>query len=216
MAAVVGDEIVAAHGGQDVAPADDGHAVRMDAVGGFPRQAAQNAAGIVFAHVHFAQDDFPLAGPFVFGERRMEDGIAEHVEADEPACGGQGGVEDGAVGGGVGIDFAARVGDLLRDLGRPARGRALEDHVFEVVRQSAAEMFRFVDGAGADPELEGDHGCAAVFLEQDDQAVVQNEAADAGIGGFQDVDGILGHGMLRGGEKGGDEADPLEPTIHGP
>jgi hypothetical protein len=126
VAAVVGDEVVAVHGDEDVAPADDGDAVGVDAEGGFPGEAAHDAAGVVLAHVDFAEDDFAFAGPFVFGEGGMEDGIGEDIEADEPAVGGEGGMEDGAVVGGVGVDVAAGIGDFLGDLGGAAGGVPLK------------------------------------------------------------------------------------------
>jgi len=80
--------------------------------------------------------------------------------------------------------------------------------------KAAAEVFILVDGAGADPVLDGDERGAAVFLEQHGHAVVQHEALHAGIGGFEDIHGILGHGQLLGDQQGG-RSRRMEETIHG-
>ena len=211
--AVVGDEVVAGHGGEDVAPADDGDAVGVDLVDGFPEDAGHHAVGVVVVHVALAEDDLAFAAPFVLGERGGEDGVGEDVEGDLPVAGGEGGVEDGAVAGGVGVDVAAGVGDVLGDAGGIAGGGALEDHVLEEVGEAAAKVLGLVDGAGADPVLDGDKGGGAVVLEEDGEAVVEDEAPDGLVGGVEGLEGVVGgggvhgQGLLGGGAAGGTDGE---------
>ncbi len=53
-----------------------------------------------------------------------------------------------------------------------------------------------MDGARADPKLHGHKRRAAIFLEQDNQAVIENQTADALIGCLENVYGIFSHCRL--------------------
>ncbi len=97
VAAVVGHQVVARHRDENIAPADDGDAVGVDAEGGLPRQLVEHAVGVIFAHVVFAQNDFAFALPFIFGEGGIENGVRQDIQPHLPAFGGQGGVKHGAV-----------------------------------------------------------------------------------------------------------------------
>ena len=183
------EEVVAVDGAEDVFVANDGMAVGVDAEGGFPEEFAVDAGRAVVAHGEFAEDDVDFAFPFVFGEGGVHDGVGEDVESDVPVVGGEVAVEDGAVVGGVGVDASAGVVDGSGDFPGAAGGGAFEDHVFEVVGHAGAEVVAFMNGADADPDLDGDDGGAAVLFDEEDHAVVEDDAAEIVVGLAEEVEG---------------------------
>ena len=116
--------------------------------------------------------------------------IAEDIERCVPMLGRQRDVKHRAILGGVGVDLAAEVAGFPHDVARRARRRALENHVFDEVREAAAEELLLVDRAGADPDLHRRHRRAVVLLDQQDHAVIQHDAPQTGIRLFQNVQGI--------------------------
>ncbi len=139
--------------------------------GGLEDELAQLGIGIVAAHGELAPDDFHLLVVFLGGNGRVEDGVAENFQRGQRVVGRQIDVIDGAIEGGVGVEMAAEVLDLLRHLAVAAGRRALEHEMLEQVGKAGAEPRRFVDAAGGAPELDGDDRRGEVGLDEDVEPV---------------------------------------------
>jgi len=72
------------------------------------------------------------------------------------------------------FDATALVFDLLRNLRDAACGRALEQHVFQHVRQTCAHPTAFRDAARAAPTLRAHNEGALVFLDEESQSVLED------------------------------------------
>ena len=175
---VVGLQVVAGTGGEDVAVADDGLAVGMRAEGGLEQRLRQPLVGVVEAHVDLAQDDFLLLRHFLRGQRGVQHGVGEQVDGDSGVLRRHVDIVDGAVERRVGVDVAAMRLDGRGDLPAGAAFRALEEHVLEVVREAGAQRPALVDAAGLHPHLHGTDGRRGVALEQDGEAVGERVAFD--------------------------------------
>ena len=143
------------HVRENVFPPDDGDAVRMNAERFGERRVGEARIGIVRRHVDFAQNDvlFPFGVARV--EPREKHDLRKRVEGRFRGFGGNVGVIDGAVEGRVGVEASADGLHAAHDFLRAVFFRALERHVFEVMRKPAAEKFLLVDAAGLHPDLHG-------------------------------------------------------------
>ncbi len=179
--AVVGEQLVAGDGGEDVAVADDGLAQGMVFEDGAGEGVPVGAVVVVVAHGDLAQDDVAFARDLVGGQRAVQRHVGEQIDGDIEVGGGQVDVIDGAVVGGVGVDRAAVGLDGGGDLAAGAALRALEEQVLEVVGKAGAEEGALVLAAGFHPNLDGDDGRGVVGLDQQHEAVWQLGAVD-GLG----------------------------------
>ncbi len=93
-------------------------------------------------------------------------------------AGGEVDVEDRTIEAGVGVEIATEIVNGFGDVAGLAGGGSLEDHVFDVMREARAKELAFVDGAGADPDLDGDDRGGVVFLDEGGEAVVHGEPDD--------------------------------------
>jgi hypothetical protein len=168
---VIGEHVVAGELVEEIEIADDRMAVGMADERGLEDELAEFGVGIVAAHGELAPDDFHLLVVFLGGDGRVEDGVAEDFQRGQRVVGGKIDVVDGAVEGGVGVEMAAEVLDLLRHLAVAARRRALEHEMLEQMRKARAEPRRFVDAAGGAPELDRDDRRGEVGLDEDVEAV---------------------------------------------
>ena len=198
--------------------ADHRMSIWMNTERGVPEQLAEFAAGIVAAHGHFLQDDDLLAFPFVFRKRRVHDGIAENLEPHFPVGCRQDNMEDGAIEGGVGVDASAGGIELPGDFACAAGGRALEDHVLDIMGEAGAEVLVFMNGAGAEPELDGGDGGRRILLHHTGDAVVHGEAMNPVIGIAEHFGRRVGQGEEWKTERNGEEqgvgaSDHVSPSV---
>ncbi len=168
---VVGQHVVARELVEEIEVADDGMAVGMPDKGGLEDELAEFGVGVVAAHGELAADDFHLLREFLGGDGRVEYGVAQDLQRRQRVVRRKIDVIDGAVEGGVGVEVAAEVLDLLRHLAVAAGRRALEHKVFEEVGEAGAKPRRFVDAAGGAPELDRDDRRGEVGLDEDAEAV---------------------------------------------
>ena len=138
-------------------------------VGGFKQPAARAAAGIVLVHVHFAADDVHFLGQFVRRQRRVLHDVAQNINRRARAGVRHVNVIHRAVEARVGVHVTAGLLHFLVNAAAGPRRGALEQHVFEHVRQSRAEPAAFVDAAGHRPRLRRDDRRAVVFAHDDDR-----------------------------------------------
>lgn len=178
--AVVGEHIVARNLVEEVEIADDRMAVGMAGEGGLEDELAELGIGVVAAHGEFAADDFHFLRVFLGGEDGVEDGIGEDFKRGKRVVGGEIDMIDGTVEGGVGVEMAAKVLNLLRHLAVAARGGALEHEMFEEMGKARAEPGCFVDAAGGAPELDRDDWRGEVGLDKHVEAVGQLAKLDGG------------------------------------
>ena len=140
------------------------------------------ATGIVKSHRKFATDDFLLLHILVLGERGVLHHIGEDFDGLRGAVRGNIDPINGAVEGGVGIDVAAELLDLVGNrAGRPLFG-ALEKHVLENVRHPCPHPIGFVDTPRAAPGLDAGHRRAPILLDDKSQAVFVGENFGSGFG----------------------------------
>ena len=151
--------------------------------------AAGATAGIVLAHVHFAADDLEFLGQFVRRQRRVLHDVAQNIDRRGRAGVRHVNVIDRAVEARVGVHVTAGFLHLLVNAAAGARGGALEEHVFEHMREAGAEPFALVNAAGHRPRLRGHDRRAVIFAHDDDQAVFERGQGDAGGQGGAFVDG---------------------------
>ena len=145
---------------------DDRVPVRMLAVGRGEKLLAVDAVRVVGHHRKLPADDLLLLDELIGGQRRVHAGVGEQVDGRGRARPGHVDPIHRAVEGRVGVDVAALVLDALGDgIGR-AGIRPLEQHVFEQMRKSRAEVLALMDAPRSDPRLHAGHGRAAVFLHE--------------------------------------------------
>ena len=165
---------------EDVGIANDGEAIRAFDVGDFKQPSARAAARIVLAHVHLAADDVHFLRKFSRRQRRVLHDVAQNINRLHRAGVRHVHVIDRAVEAGIGVHVTAGFLHFLINAAAGPRGRALEQHVFEHVRQPRAEPAALVDAARAAPRLRGDNRRAVILAHDDGQAVVERGQGDAG------------------------------------
>jgi len=165
---------------ENVRVTDDGEAIRAFGEGGLKQPSARAARGIVLAHVHFAADDVQFLRQFIRRQRGVLHDVAQDVYRSRRAGVRNVNVIHRAVEARVGVHVTAGLLHLLVNPAAGARGRALEEHVFEHVREARAEPAALMDAARRAPGLHGHHRRAVIFAHDDDQAVVQRGELDAG------------------------------------
>ncbi len=139
---------------EEIEMADDGMPVGMPHEGGAENQPPQFRVGIVPPHGELAPDDVHLLVVFLRGNGGIENRVGKNVERRQGMIGRKIDVIDRAVERRVGVEMAAQVLDLLRQLAVAARRRALEHQVLKQVRESRAEPAALVDAAARAPELD--------------------------------------------------------------
>ena len=165
--------MVAGDAVEEIGQANDRESIGTAAVGALEKAAGGTTARIVVAHVHLTADDIEFLGEFVRGKGGVLEDVAKDVDGDAGTGVGDVDPVDGAVEGGVGVHVPASGLDLLVDATGAAGGGALEQHVFEDVREAGTEPLAFVDGSGAAPGLGADNGGGAILAEDDFKAVVE-------------------------------------------
>ena len=177
--------------------ADDRETIRTLGVSGFKQPPARAPTRIVMAHIHLAADDIHLLAQLIGGQCGVHHDVAKNVDGDLRARVRHVDVIDRAVEGCVGVHVTAFILHLFVDDARRAIRGALEEHVFEDVRQSRAEPFAFVDAARRAPRLRGDDWRVVILAHDDGQAVFERGQGDAGGQGRDNVSGVggrwLGH-----------------------
>ena len=133
---VVGEDIFTRQSVEDVEVPNHGIFVRVALEGGGEEKLATHSAWIIEAHGELAANDFLFFLILVFGQRGFRDNIEEDVETDFGSR--SWGIDpiDCAVKGRVSVDVTACVLDLRGDFWALPFARALEEHVFENVRES--------------------------------------------------------------------------------
>ena len=154
--------------------ADHRQAIRMLLISGLKGELTRHAIGIIEAHRKFPPDYFLLLDVFIRRQRRVHHCVGQNVERGRHAILRNIDPENGAVERGEGVDITAGILDALRDSVGCARLRSLEEHVLENVRKAGAEMFGFIDAAGATPCLHARYGCAAILLHDNRKTVGQH------------------------------------------
>ena len=104
---VVGDELLARDGRENVFVTNNRILVGMLAESRVEQRLAQTVVRIVVAHGDLAQDHVLLAGHFFDGQRRVQHRVGQHIERDIHMRRGQVDVVNRAVKRGVGVDVAA-------------------------------------------------------------------------------------------------------------
>jgi hypothetical protein len=138
---------------------------------------AEHAARRVVRATDLLEHHLDLVAHLVRVEAGVQHRVAEHVDAHVELLGGQGGVVDRDVVGGVGVDAAARALHLARDLAEAAPLGALEEHVLVEVGD-AALVVALVGGADPGPDLELGHRRQLGGAEQHGEPVGQHLAGD--------------------------------------
>ena len=150
---VVADEIFPGDGGKHIAVANHGLTIRMFAEGRRKKRVPQTIVRVVLRHRDFTKNNVFLLRRFVGRERGVQHRIREQVDRDRRVLTGQIDVVDRTVKGRVGIDVAAvRLHGRGNFAAGPAR-RALEQHVFKIVRQPRAKVGVLVNAPGFHPDL---------------------------------------------------------------
>ena len=119
-------------------------------------------------------------GQFVGRQRRVLHDVAQDVDGDARAGVRHVNVIHRAVETRVGVHVTAGFLHFLVNAAAGPRRGALEQHVFEHVRQPGAEPAAFVNAAGHAPRLRRHDRRAVVFAHDDGQAVVERGQSDAG------------------------------------
>ena len=171
-APVEGENPVASERADALLRADDRPPVRMLAERGGEKLSRQLARGRVEAPLDLLAHHFDLAPQLLGIERGGSDRVGEHVHALREELAGDHHVVDGLVEAGPGVDLAAGLLDVARDLSRPAPRGALEEHVLVQVRQ-AGLAGQLVGAAHPDPHLHRSDGSGVVLLDEDRQSVGQ-------------------------------------------
>ncbi len=158
---------------EDVGIADDGEAIRAARVSDLEEPARGFLARVVLVHVHLAADDVHLLAQFIGGQRGVHHDVAENVHGDLRARVRHIDVIDGAVERRVSVHVAARVLHLLIDFPRRPIRRALEEHVFEHVRETGAKPLVLVNAPRAAPRLRGNDRRRFVFANDERERVIE-------------------------------------------
>jgi hypothetical protein len=185
MGAVPGVDVVhqvaALNGGDAVEIAGDVPADGLVAVGGVGEEAEGALAGLVVGAADLLLDDGALALDFGGVEQGVAQAVGEDVEGEVEAVEGDAVPEAGELLAGEGVEGAAGAFDGGADLaGAGAGRRALEQHVFEVVRETEREAGL---GAAADTDVHGAGGGLRVVERGGDDAQPVGQRCD-GPGGL--------------------------------
>jgi hypothetical protein len=173
---IVGQQVIARGGGKHIAIADDGVPIRMLPERGGKQVFAEPVIGIVLPHVDLAQDDVAFARHLAGGQRGVQDDVGKEIDGHGRVFGGQVDVINGAIEGGVGIDVAAQRLDAGGNLTAGATRGALEQHVFEIMGETRAELRPLMNAAGFHPHLHGGDRGSSIALEQNGEPVGKNQA----------------------------------------
>jgi len=178
--AVIDQHVIAGELVEEIDITDDRMAVGMPNEGGLEDEFAQFGIGVVAAHGEFAADDFHFLRIFLGGDRRVEDGVSKNLQRGQRIVRWKIDVIDGAVEGGVGVEVAAEVLDLLGHLAVATGRCTLEHKMLQKVGEARAEPWRFVDAPGGAPELDRDDWRGEVGLDEDAKAVLEMPNLDLG------------------------------------
>ena len=202
--------------------ADDGIAERALRENRVEHELRTLAARIVEPHGKLAPDHLLFLDVFVLGQRGILHRIRQDLHRFGRAVRRNVNPIHRPVKTGVGIDVAAAILHLLGNLAAFAFLCALEKHVLENVRKAGAQPFALLDTAGPAPGLHAGHGCAAIFLHNDGEAVLQGENLRLAFGKNRGV--VRSTGVFRG--RGGNHHKGEEnekkrlhaslPTMPGP
>ena len=120
----------------------------------------------VLAHADFLQNDVTFLGELILGQGGMLRHIGEYINCERQIIGQQVDVITGELSACVGVHVPAYGFDLLRDVQRAARVRALEQHMFDHVG-GAIDAGSLMPCADAKPDAAG-HAFYAVNLVSQD------------------------------------------------
>ena len=175
---VVADEIFPGDGGKHIAVANHGLTIRMFAEGRRKKRVPQAVVRVVLGHRNLAKNNVFLLRRFVGRERGVQHRVSKQVDRDRRVLTGQIDVVDRPVKGRVGIDVAAvRLHSRGDFAAGPAR-RALEQHVFKIVRQPRAKVGVLVNAPGFHPDLHRGQGSGAISFEDQRQTIGEDGALD--------------------------------------
>ena len=150
----------------------------------FPERLRENLVheivGRVLDHLDFFEDDFLLALDVDVVERGAQDDVGQDVDGDRQVLVEHLHVVARVFLGGERVELAANRIDRLRDVFGRARGRALEQHVLDEVRD-AALFVRLVARAARQPHTEADRAHVAHRFSDETNPVVECVANNHGI-----------------------------------
>ena len=170
---IVGDDVLPLDLVEDVRIPNDGVAIGTACVGGLKEPTAASAAGIVLAHVHFTPNDIQFLDQFVGGDAGVLHDVAEDINGHSGPGVGSVNMVNCPVERRIGIHGPAGVLNLLIDSARSSGGCAFEQHVLENVREAGSQPFTFMNASGLAPRLRRNHRGAAVFLDDNREAIGQ-------------------------------------------
>jgi hypothetical protein len=144
----------------------------MESFLGHGRRRVQLPLGLLDDH-----DD--LAAELVGIQQGIPQGVGLDIDCLRQAAHRQDGVVGRVVVGGPGVEVAAGVLGLAGDLADTPGGGALEEHVFQHVR-NPRPVVRLIEKSGAHPGYDGYRGKIRDVLHHQGQPVRQDPAADTG------------------------------------
>ena len=163
--------------GDDLAPAVDGPSIGVTGEQGLDHEVDRRALRIVLHLAEFLEKDLLFAVEVVLAQGRAEEDVLLVPEPEVRVLRGERDLEDRQVLARVAVEVGAVAPNVGRDLGpRPRRRPAEEEAVLEEVDQ-AARLLGLVLGADVESGDDVDEREVALFVEEDPQAVIQDERA---------------------------------------
>ncbi len=163
--------------GDDLAASVDGPSVGVTGEQGLDHEVDRRALRIVLHLAEFLEKDLLFAVEIVLAQGRAEEDVLLVPEPEVRMLRRERDLEDRQVLARVAVEVGAVTPNVGRDLGpRPRRRPAEEEAVLEEVDQ-AARLLGLVLGADVESGDDVDEGEVALFVEEDPQAVIQDERA---------------------------------------
>jgi hypothetical protein len=130
-------------------------------------------AGIVKPHGKLSANDFLLFDVFVLGERRIHHRIGKDRHRLRGTIGRNVDPVDRPIKACIGINVAAAILNLSRDVSRFAILCALEEHVLEDMRQTRTHPFAFVNASGGTPRLHTRDRRRVIFFDNQGETIIK-------------------------------------------
>ena len=174
MTAIIIPHIVARQSDEQVLISNDRMTVRMFNVNILKSELAEFPVGIIFSHAHFPQYDLAFFLDLFGSDGRIHQHIGEDIQGHVKGLRGNLDRIDRVVLARRSVDLSADSMDLGGNGAHASLGRSFKKHMFEKMRNTAAQIIAFGRGTRFDQGIHTDDRAGRHFPDQNRQAVIKD------------------------------------------